>query len=183
MAEAWKTLCVRSGGKAMSSKTQLLDEQGLVDLARQAIADLRKDGVSPTELKRLETILREGNIGEAFIVASVLRTVLNEIAPDASQKKLLRLYRRLEECCHVLVEISRNLVDVEAWQHYRASGYESFESYCTQELGIPSSKIRALRLIKDRRLPRPGKCGPADLFSWFFDVIEDLSGAKKGPDL
>lgn len=167
----------------MSSKTQLLDEQGLVDLARQAIADLRKDGVSPTELKRLETILREGNIGEAFIVASVLRTVLNEIAPDASQKKLLRLYRRLEECCHVLVEISRNLVDVEAWQHYRASGYESFESYCTQELGIPSSKIRALRLIKDRRLPRPGKCGPADLFSWFFDVIEDLSGAKKGPDL
>ena len=167
----------------MSAKTQLLDEQGLVDLARQAIADLRKDGVSPTELKRLETILREGNIGEAFIVASVLRTVLNEIAPDASQKKLLRLYRRLEECCHVLVEISRNLVDVEAWQHYRASGYESFESYCTQELGIPSSKIRALRLIKDRRLPRPGKCGPADLFSWFFDVIEDLSGAKKGPDL
>lgn len=167
----------------MSSKTHLLDEQGLVDLARQAIADLRKDGVSPTELKRLETILREGNIGEAFIVASVLRTVLNEIAPDASQKKLLRLYRRLEECCHVLVEISRNLVDVEAWQHYRASGYESFESYCTQELGIPSSKIRALRLIKDRRLPRPGKCGPADLFSWFFDVIEDLSGAKKGPDL
>lgn len=167
----------------MSSKTQLLDEQGLVDLARQAIADLRKDGVSPTELKRLETILREGNIGEAFIVASVLRTVLNEIAPDASQKKLLRLYRRLEECCHVLVEISRNLVDVEAWQHYRASGYESFESYCTQELGIPSSKIRALRLIKDRRLPRPGKCGPADLFSWFFDVIEDLSGAKKGHDL
>lgn len=167
----------------MSSKTQLLDEQGLVDLARQAIADLRKDGVSPTELKRLETILREGNIGEAFIVASVLRTVLNEIAPDASQKKLLRLYRRLEECCHVLVEISRNLVDVEAWQHYRASGYESFESYCTQELGIPSSKIRGLRLIKDRRLPRPGKCGPADLFSWFFDVIEDLSGAKKGPDL
>lgn len=167
----------------MSSKTHLLDEQGLVDLARQAIADLRKDGVSPTELKRLETILREGNIGEAFIVASVLRTVLNEIAPDASQKKLLRLYRRLEECCHVLVEISRNLVDVEAWQHYRASGYESFESYCTQELGIPSSKIRGLRLIKDRRLPRPGKCGPADLFSWFFDVIEDLSGAKKGHDL
>ena len=56
----------------MSSKTNLLDEQGLVDLARQAIADLRKDGVSPTELKRLETVLREGNIGEAFIVARSL---------------------------------------------------------------------------------------------------------------
>ena len=167
----------------MSSKSNLLDEQGLVDLARQAIEDLRNDGVSPTELKRLETVLREGNIGEAFIVASVLRTVLNEIAPDASHKKLLRLYRRLEECCHVLVEISRNLVDVEAWQHYRASGYESFESYCTKELGIPSSKIQGLKLIKDRCLPRPGKGGPADLFSWFFDVIEDLSAAKKGHDL
>lgn len=68
----------------MSSKNGFLDEQGMVDLARQAIADLRKDGVSPTELKQLETVLREGNIGEAFIVASVLRTVLNEIAPDAS---------------------------------------------------------------------------------------------------
>jgi len=167
----------------MSSKTNLLDEQGLVDLARRAIADLRKDGVSPTELKRLETVLREGNIGEAFIVASVLRSVLNEIAPDASHKKLLRLYRRLEECCYVLVEISRNLVDVEAWQHYRASGHESFESYCAEELGIPSSKIQGLKLIKDRRLPRPGKGGPADLFSWFFDVIKDLSDGKKGHDL
>ena len=159
----------------MSSKTKLLDEQGLIDLARRAIEDLRNDGVSPTELKRLETVLREGNIGEAFIVASVLRTVLNEIAPDASHKKLLRLYRRLEECCHVLVEISRNLVDVEAWQHYRASGYESFESYCAKELGVAPSRIEGLKLIKERRLPRPGKGGPADLFCWFFDVIEDLS--------
>lgn len=165
----------------MSSKTKLLDEQGLIDLARQAIEDLRNDGVSPTELKRLETVLREGNIGEAFIVASVLRTVLNEIAPDASHKKLLRLYRRLEECCHVLVESSRNLVDVEAWQHYRASGYESFESYCAKELGIPSSKIQGLKLIKERRLPRPGKGGPADLFCWFFDVIEDLSRGISRP--
>ena len=159
----------------MLSKTKLLDELGLIDLAIGAIEDLRNDGVSPTELKRLETVLREGNIGEAFIVASVLRTVLNEIAPDASHKKLLRLYRRLEECCHVLVEISRNLVDVEAWQHYRASGYENFESYCREELGIPSSRIHGLKLIKDRRLPRPGKGGAADLFCWFFDVIEDLS--------
>jgi len=83
----------------------------------------------------------------------------------------------------VLVEISRNLVDVEAWQHYRASGYENFELYCTEELGIPSSKIRGLKLIKDRFLPRPGKGGPADLFSWFFDVIEDLSDTKKKHDL
>ena len=165
----------------MSSQTKLLDEQGLIDLARQAIVDLRNDGVSPTELKRLETVLREGNIGEAFIVASVLRTVLHEIAPDASHKKLLRLYRRLEECCHVLVEISRNLVDVEAWQHYRASGYESFESYCAEELGVAPSRIEGLKLIKDRRLPRPGKGGAADLFCWFFDVIEDLSRGISRP--
>ena len=163
----------------MSSKTNLLDEQGLVELARKAIEDLRKDGVSPTELKRLESVLREGNIGEAFIVASVLRTVLNEIAPDGSHKKLLRLYRRLEECCHVLVEISRNLVDVEVWQHYRASGYESFDSYCGEVLGIPSARIQCLKLIKDRCLPHPGKAGPAKLFGWLFEAAEILANAKK----
>ena len=141
----------------MSSKTKLLDEQGLIDLARQAIEDLRNDGVSPTELKRLETVLREGNIGEAFIVASVLRTVLHEIAPDASHKKLLRLYRRLEECCHVLVEISRNLVDVEAWQHYRASGYESFESYCAEELGIAAIKDPRPKAYQRPALAAPGE--------------------------
>jgi hypothetical protein len=167
----------------MSCESGFLDEQGMVDLARKAIEDLRKDGVSPTELKRLENVLREGNVGEAFIVASVLRTVLNEIVPDASHKKLLRLYRRLEECCYVLVEVSRNLVDVEAWQHYRTSGYENFESYCTEELGIPSSKIQGLKLIKDQCLPRPGKGGPADLFSWLFNTIEVLSDAKKRHDL
>ena len=53
--------------------------RGMIDLARQAIEDLRNDGVSPTELRRLETVLREGNVGEAFIVASVLRTILDEI--------------------------------------------------------------------------------------------------------
>lgn len=49
----------------MSSRGSFLDEQGMVDLARKAIEDLRKD-VVPTELKRLENVLREGNVGEAF---------------------------------------------------------------------------------------------------------------------
>jgi hypothetical protein len=44
----------------MSSKNGFLDEQGMVDLARKTIEDLRKEGVSPTELKRLENILKEG---------------------------------------------------------------------------------------------------------------------------
>ena len=167
----------------MSSESGFLDEQGMVELARKAIEDLRKDGISPTELKRLENVLREGNVGEALIVSGLLKTVLNEISPDASQKKLLQVYRGLEECCYALVELSRNLFDVEVWQHYRASGYENFESYCLEVLGIPSSKIQDLKLIKDKRLPRPGKSRPADLFSWFFEAAEILADAKKGHDL
>ena len=54
----------------MSSNSGFLDEQGMIDLARKTIEQLKNDGISPTELKRLETVLREGNIGEAFIVAS-----------------------------------------------------------------------------------------------------------------
>lgn len=167
----------------MSSRDGFLDEQGMVDLARKAIEDLRKDGISPTELKRLENVLREGNVGEAFILSNLLKTVLNEISPGGSQKKLLEFYRGLEECCYALVEMSRNLFDVEVWQHYRAFGYESFDSYCVEVLGIPSSKIQGLKLIKDRHLPRPGKAGSAELFSWLFKVIEILADAKKVCDL
>ena len=129
----------------MSSNDNFLDEQGMVELARKTIEDLRKDGISPTELKRLENILREGGIGEALMLSSLLKTIRDEISPDASQKKLLEIYRVLEECCHAFVELSRNLFDVEAWQHYRAAGYESFDLYCVETLGIPASKIQALR--------------------------------------
>ncbi len=167
----------------MSSRNSFLDEQGMVDLARKAIEDLRKDGVSPTELKRLESILKEGGVGEALMLSSLLKTIRNEISSDASQKKFLEIYRALEECCGAFVNLSRNLFDVEVWQHYRAAGYESFEVYCVQALGIPAAKIQALKSIKDQRLPRPRKAGPPELFSWFFSVIEILADAKNGRDL
>src|SRR5437899_9407705 len=116
----------------MSSRDDSRDEQGMVELARKAIDDLRKDGMSPTELKRLENILKEGSIGEAVILSGLLRTIRKEISPDASQKKLLQIYEGVEECCYCLVELSHNLFDVEAWQHYRQSGYDSFDAYCTE---------------------------------------------------
>jgi hypothetical protein len=163
----------------MSSKNGFLDEQGMMDLARKTIEDLRNAGISPTELRRLENVVREGTVGEAFVVSSLLKTILNEISPDASQKKLLRVYQGLEECCYALVELSRNLFDVEVWQHYRASGYESFDSYCEGVFGVPPSKIQSLRLIKGQCLPRPGKDGPAELFSWFFDAVEIMADGKK----
>src|SRR5712692_9858654 len=141
----------------MSSESGFLDEQGMVDLVRKAIENLRKDGISPTELRRLENILKEGNVGEALMLSSLLKTIRDEISPDASQKKLLQIYQALEECCNALVELSRNLFDVEVWQHYRAAGYESFDLYCVEALGIPAGKIQALKSIKDQRLPRPRK--------------------------
>ncbi len=166
----------------MSSDKHFLDEQGMTDLARKSIEVLRQEGASPTELHRLETLLKEGSVGEAFIMSSLLRTILAEISPEASQKKLLLVYRRLEDICQSLVELSRNLFDIDAWQHYRDSGYENFESYCEEILGIPTSKIHGLKLISDQRLPRPKKAGPAELFAWFFDAIEILVAAKTGRD-
>src|SRR5713226_334901 len=167
----------------MSSRDSFLDEQGMVELARKTIEDLRTDGISPTELKRLENILREGGVGEALMLSSLLRTIRNEISPDASQKKLLQIYRALEECCGAFVELSRDLFDVEVWQHYRAAGYESFEVYCVEALGIPASKIEALKSIKDQGLPRPRKAGPPELFSWLFRITDLLADAKKRYDL
>ena len=57
----------------MSSKNGFLDEQGMVDLARKTIEDLRKEGVSPTELKRLENILKEGGVGESLILSELVK--------------------------------------------------------------------------------------------------------------
>lgn len=164
----------------MSSESGLLDEQGMVELAKKAIEDLRKYGISPTELKRLESVLREGGVGETLMLSSLLRTILTEMSPDASQRKLLQVYRGMEDCCQSLVELSRDLFDIEAWQHYRASGRESFESYCTEALGIPASKIQSLKLIKDLCLPRRKKAGPAELFAWFFNVVEMLAETRRG---
>ena len=63
----------------MSCESGFLDEQGMVDLARKAIEDLRKTGISPTELKRLENILKEGSVGEALMLSSLLKTIRDEI--------------------------------------------------------------------------------------------------------
>jgi hypothetical protein len=163
----------------MSSEKTFLDEHGMADLARKAIDILRLDGASPTELRRLETLLKEGNIGEAFIMSSLLRTILGEISPQASQKKLLLVYRTLEDICQSLVELSRNLFDIDAWQHYRDSGYETFESYCENALGIPPAKVRALMAVKDQPLPRPKKAGPAELASWLYKTVEILATTKR----
>jgi hypothetical protein len=74
-----------------AAKNGFMEEQEMVVLARKAIEDLRKEGVSPTELKRLENILKEGSVGESLILSGLLRTIRNEISADAAQKKLLQM--------------------------------------------------------------------------------------------
>jgi hypothetical protein len=164
----------------MSSRNGFLDEQGMIDLARKTIEDLRLEGSSPTELRRLENLLKDGGVGEAMIVSRLLKTIVNELSADASQKKLLQINQGLADICQSLVDLSRNLFDIEAWQHYREPGYESFEQYCEKMLGIPASKIHGLKVIKDQPLPRPKKAGPGELFAWFFDVIENLVTSGTG---
>ncbi len=163
----------------MSSKNGFLGEQEMVELARKTIEGLRKDGAAPPELKRLENILKEGSVGESVIISGLLRTIRNEISPDASHKKLLQIYEGVEEFCYCLVELSHNLFDVEAWQHYRQSGYESFEGYCTEVLHISAEQAERLKLIRERPLPRRGKRGPGPFFGWLFQAAEILAGAKK----
>ena len=167
----------------MSSNNGFMDEQGMVELARKTIEDLRKEGISLSELKRLESILKEGSVGESLILSGLLRTIRNEISPDGSQKKLLQIYEGVEECCYCLVELSHNLFDVEAWQHYKQSGYESFDAYCTEVLKISAEQTQRLKLIRDRSLPQRGKKGPGPVFDWLFQAAEILAGAKKNHDL
>ncbi len=61
----------------MASGNSYLDEMGMVDLARKTVEDLRKRGISQMELKRLENLLREGKIGEALLLSTLLRTILD----------------------------------------------------------------------------------------------------------
>lgn len=164
----------------MSSNLGFLDEQGMIELARKAIEELRTDGISPTELRRLENILKEGSVGEALILSGLLKTIVRELSPDASQKKLLQIHQLLADICQSLVELSRNLFDIEAWQHFRNFGHENFESYCVDMLGIPASKVHQLKLLKNFILPRPKKAGPAELANWLFEALEILGGSKNG---
>jgi len=167
----------------MSSNNGLMDEQGMMDLARKTIEDLRKKGVSPSELKRLDNILKEGGVGESLMLSGLSRTIRNEISPDASHKKLLQIYEGVEECCYCLNELSHNLFDIEAWQHYMRSGYESFEAYCTEVLHVSAEQAERLKLIKDRSLPQRGKKGPGPFFDWLFQAAEILARANKNHDL
>jgi hypothetical protein len=102
-------------------------------------------------------------VGESLIVSGLLRTIRNEISPDAAHKKLLQIYEGVEECCYCLVELSHDLFDVDVWQHYKVSGYESFDAYCTEVLKISAEKAERLKLIRDRMQKLPGhKASPGD---------------------
>src|SRR6266540_1686569 len=98
----------------MSPNSGFLDEQGMIELARKTIEELRNDGISPTELRRLENVLRDGGVGEALILSSLLKTIARELSPEASQRKLLQIRQGFAEICQSLVELSRNLFDIEA---------------------------------------------------------------------
>ena len=166
----------------MSAESNFLDEPGMIDLARKTIEQVKNEGISPTEVKRLENALREGGVGEALILSSLLKTIAHELSPEASQRKLLQIHRGLTQICQCLAELSRDLFDVEVWQHYRNSGHENFETYCVEMLGIPASKIQGLKLLKDQPLPRSKKAGPAEFFSWLFDAAVILAGLKSRND-
>ncbi len=57
-------------------------------------------------------------MGEVYIISGLLKIVLDEISPGAAQKKLLQIYQAVEQSYYSLIDLSRNLCDVEVWQHY-----------------------------------------------------------------
>jgi hypothetical protein len=93
---------------------------------------------------------------------------------------LLQIHQGLADICQSIVELSRNLFDIEVWQHYRGPGYRDFETYCEEVLGINRAKIEGLSLLRDEPLPRPKKAGPPELFAWFFNAIEILVKTETG---
>ncbi|MEE9192639.1 MAG: hypothetical protein V3U04_08520, partial [Candidatus Aerophobetes bacterium] len=67
----------------MAGKNGFFSEQAMANLAREALEDLQKQGLSPIELNRLQSSLGEGNVGEDYIISGLLKTVLDEISPGA----------------------------------------------------------------------------------------------------
>ncbi len=67
----------------MAGNNGSLDEYAMVEFAQKTLTDLKKRWFSPIELNRMETSLREGKVGEVYILSGLLKTVLNEISPDA----------------------------------------------------------------------------------------------------
>lgn len=163
----------------MAIKNGFLDERAMTELARKRLEALRKKGVSSVELDRLEKSLGKGNVGKVYVLSGILQTVINEISPDASQKKLMEIYQGVEHCCHFLAELSRNLHDVDIWRHYKASGYENFDSYCAELLEVSPVKIRRLKLLKDHPLPESGRPRLSGLFFWLFNAAEVMASRKR----
>ncbi len=56
----------------MAGKNGCVSEQAMANLAREALEDLQKQGLSPIELNRLQTSLGEGNVGEVYIISGLL---------------------------------------------------------------------------------------------------------------
>jgi len=77
----------------MAGNNGSLDEYAMVEYARKTLTDLKKRWFSPIELNRMKTSLREGKVGEVYILSGLLKTVLNEICPMPDTKSSCRYIR------------------------------------------------------------------------------------------
>lgn len=83
----------------MSAESDYFDEQAMIELGRKTIEDLRKTGFPPTELKRLENVLRDGGVREALMLSSLLKTI----------RTRFRRRRHRENYCAALPDFGRML--------------------------------------------------------------------------
>jgi len=131
----------------MSAKNGFLEEQEMVELAERRSFSNRTE--APEKYSQ-----RRGRRG----VSHPLWLVKNDSKRDFAGRlaKKTSADEGVEECCYCLVELSHNLFDVEAWQHYRKLSDESFEIYCSEVLHISAEQAERLKLIRDRCLPPRG---------------------------
>ncbi|MFQ5538999.1 MAG: hypothetical protein ACE5FB_01235 [Candidatus Binatia bacterium] len=151
-----------------------IDLNGMASKVREWVEELNALGVRPGEIKEIEGLLREGKVGEAYIKSGALITIVEEMRPDALGRKLVDISRRGERCLFDILEISRDLADIEVWKQY-LTAQRDFNAFCQTVLKITPRRARAIIGLSDSFSFAPGELGPSQVLNALVNVAKTLS--------
>ncbi len=160
--------------RVKGSDIRTIDPNGMASKAREWVERLRGLGVRRKEIKEIEGLLKEGKVREAYIKSGTLITIVEEMRPDALARKLVDISRRGERCLFDILEISRDLADIEVWkQHLTAQ--RDFDAFCQTVLKITPGRARAIIALSDNFSFAPEGLGPSEVLNALVDVAKTLS--------
>ena len=162
-----------------SAELKKMDLGGMASWARAWVEELRHLGVSPAEIRDIEELLKQERTGEAYVKAGALKTIVEEMREDALSRKLLEISRRGERCVFDILEISRNLADMEIWKQYVTTGHTDFDRFCEVYLKVRSARARAIVDLSSSFSFRPGELAPGGILNALVNVAEILSSRKE----